>query len=354
MTATLAGHVIERGIFIMKGVCLQDIGKVSMVDIEKPNRRKGEAIIKILSASICGSDIKAFKGHGTKINYPLILGHEAMGEIVEIDADNPKGFRVGDHVIVDPYLYCGKCYACSLGRTNCCEQLKCLGVHVDGCMSEYFTHPDHLLIKVPKGIPTELAPLAEPLTIALHALHRTSAKAGEKIVIMGAGAIGLLIAMAALHYGAEPILVDIVGERLAMAQTLGVRQEVNSRQEDVLSSVQRITNGRMAEVVVEVTGVEPCIHDTVSLASYCGRIALTGWPDKEVPLETFSITKKELQVYGCRNSKNEFEEALSLISTGAVNVRAIVSEVVPFDGLADAIQRLAANPGQYIKIVGIA
>lgn len=336
----------------MQSVCLQGVGKVAMVDRPDPVRGPGQALLAIKAASICGSDVKAYKGHGTPVPYPIVLGHEAVGEILEIDPGNPGGFKVGDIVAVDPYLYCGECYACSLGRTNCCESLHCLGVHTDGCMSELFAHPDHMLHSVPAGMPLELAALAEPLTIALHALHRTQVKAGEHMAIFGAGAIGLMAALGALHYGAEPIVIDVLDKRLKFAKTLGIKHALNSRTADLIAEVKEITSGRMAEVVMEATGVESCVHDTVALASYCGRVALTGWPNGEVPFDTFSVTRKELQILGARNSKNEFAEALALIAGKKVDVGALLTEVVPFSGLADAVTRLAENPSDYLKIVG--
>lgn len=337
----------------MKSVCLYEAGKTGIREGEKPVWRPGTALLKLTSVSICGSDIKAFKGHGTKVVYPLVLGHEALAEIQEIDRDNPQGLQPGDRVLIDPYVFCKACYSCAMGRTNCCEHLKVLGVHTDGCMCEYLVHPFDLLYKAPEKIPAELAPLAEPLTIALHALHRTGVKAGEHVAIFGAGAIGLLAAMSVLYYGGEPILLDIVQERLDYAGTLGVKYTINTQTEDFVKQIDVFTGGRMAEVVIEASGAAECVRSTIRAAAYCGRIGLTGWPDGEVSMDTFSVTRKELEIYGCRNSKNEFAEAIEMISTGAIDIRAILSEVVPFEELPQAIERLASNPEKYIKIVGV-
>ena len=118
----------------MKAIKYEKPWDVACVEMDKPVRKKGEALIKIMTAGICGSDIGAFRGTNGLVSYPRVIGHELAGIIEEIDEDNPKGFKVGDHVIVDPYLYCGHCYPCSIGRTNCCTDLHVLGVHVDGGM----------------------------------------------------------------------------------------------------------------------------------------------------------------------------------------------------------------------------
>lgn len=143
----------------MKCSYLESPGKIATMEIETPVRKEQEALIKVLSVGICGSDIGAFKGVNPLVSYPRIIGHEIAGVVVEI-GENKKNIKPGDWVIVDPYIYCGKCYPCSLGRTNCCEDLKVIGVHIDGGMAELFTHPADMLHKVPKNIPVEQIPAA--------------------------------------------------------------------------------------------------------------------------------------------------------------------------------------------------
>lgn len=219
----------------MKAIKFAEPWKVACVDQEMPTPKEGEALIKIHCAAVCGSDIGAFRGTNGLVSYPRVIGHELSGEIVSIPDDparNPKGLKVGDRVAVDPYIYCGHCYACSIGRTNCCTSLKVLGVHVDGGMCEYFCHPANLLVKLPEGMSYEMGSLAEPLTIALHGIHRGSLKAGEYVAILGAGPIGLYAGMAAEAYGAHAIIIDIVQERLDFAKKMGVEHTINSKEVD--------------------------------------------------------------------------------------------------------------------------
>ena len=156
------------------------------------------------------------------MSFPRIIGHEIVGEALSIPEDNTRGIKAGDRVIVDPYLYCGICYPCSIGRTNCCTDLKVLGVHVEGGMAEYMTHPADMLWKLPYDMPWDIAPMAEPLTIALHGIRRGELAAGEHVAIIGAGLIGLLASMAALAYGAEPIVIDVVDERKILTKVEGM------------------------------------------------------------------------------------------------------------------------------------
>lgn len=334
----------------MKAVYIEKPWSVEEKEIEKPRAKENEALLKIYAAGICGSDIGAFRGTNGLVSYPRVIGHELAGEILSIPEDNPKGLKVGDHVVVDPYLYCGHCYPCSIGRTNCCTDLKVLGVHIDGGMSEYFAHPANMLIKVPEDMPWDIIPMAEPLTIALHGLHRLQLKAGEHIAINGAGTIGLMAALTAIHYGAEPILIDLVEERLAFAKELGVKYVINLKTDDLLERIAEYTNGRMAECVMEASGANAAIRSTLDMVSHAGRIIFTGWPKKETLLPTDLITKKEIDIRGARTSAGEFEEAVDLIYYNKVPIRALLTKVVSVDEAPETLRDIEKNPGNYLKV----
>lgn len=334
----------------MRAVKLETPKDVKMVEIDEPTVREGDALIKIKSAGICGSDIGAYRGTNPLVTYPRILGHELAGEILSIPKDNKKGLKVGDHVIVDPYLYCGECYPCSIGRTNCCTDLRVLGVHTEGGMSDYLTHPADMLWKLPDDMPWDIAPLAEPLTIALHGIHRGGLKAGEHVAIIGAGSIGILAAMSALAYGAEPILIDIVDERLAFAKIVGVKHTINSAKDDLVSKISEYTQGRMAEQVMECSGANAAIASCLDIVSNAGRITLTGWPKSATPLQTDVITKKEVDIRGARTSANEFEEAVDLIYRNKVDARKILTKVITLEETPAIIRDLDENPGDYMKV----
>ena len=334
----------------VKAIKFEEPWKVQCIDIEKPEPIEGQALIKVRAAGICGSDIGAFRGTNPLVSFPRIIGHEIVGEVLSIPEDNARGIKAGDRVIVDPYLYCGTCYPCSVGRTNCCTDLKVLGVHVESGMAEYMTHPADMLWKLPDDMPWDIAPMAEPLTIALHGIHRGELAAGEHVAIIGAGPIGLLAAMAALAYGAEPIVIDVVDERLEFARELGVRYTINSAAQDVVQKVSEYTKGRMAELVMECSGANAAVRSTLDIVSNAGRITLTGWPKKETPLPTDAITRKEVDIRGARTSANEFEEAIDLIYTGKVDVRKILTKVVGMDETPGTIIDIEKNPGNYMKV----
>lgn len=333
----------------MKGIHFLEPSYVEIIELNRPVPKENEALIKIKAAGICGSDISAYRGTNPLVSYPRMIGHELAGEVISIP-DNAKGIKPGDKVVIDPYLYCGHCYPCSLKRTNCCENLQVLGVHTEGGMVEYFCHPADMLVKIPNDMPWEIASMAEPLTIALHGLHRAKLQEGEHVTIIGAGAIGILAALAAIHYGAIPIVIDIVQERLNMAKEMGVVHVINSSTEDAEKMISVITNRRKSEVVLEASGSNAAVRMTLDLVSHAGRIVLTGWPKKETSLPTDLITKKEVDILGSRTSAGEFEEAIHLIYRGKVDVRKLLTKVISIDEAADTIIDIEKNPDQYLKV----
>ncbi len=336
----------------MKAIKIEKPWKVECVEIKKPQVQKGMALIKIKTAGICGSDIGAFRGTNGLVSYPRVIGHELAGIIEAIDEDNnPKGLKVGDRVIVDPYIYCGHCYPCKIGRTNCCTDLHVLGVHVDGGMAEYFNHPADMLVKMPDDMDWTRAAMAEPLTISLHGIHRGGLIAGEFCAIYGAGPIGLLAGMAAEAYGAHAILIDLVQERLDFGKELGIEYIINSDEEDVVARIAEITGGNMAHQVMECTGANVCIRQTLDVVSNAGRITFTGWPKQETSIPTDLITKKEVDIRGARTSAGEFEEAIDLIMSGKVDIEKILTKTVSMEEAPATIVDIEKNPGDYMKVV---
>ena len=333
----------------MKTVLLKQPGEILISDIEPVKRLDGEVLIKVRSAGICGSDIGAYKGVNPLVSYPRTIGHEIAGEVVEVGVDD-KEFKVGDRVILEPYVYCGRCYPCSIGHTNCCENLTVRGVHIEGGMADYVSHPARLLHKVPDGIPWHLVPMAEPLVIAMHAVQQAEVKAGEHMAVTGAGQIGLLAAQYALTLGAVPIVVDPVEERLALARTLGVTHTLNPMSGDINDAIRSITGGRMAEAVIECSGAAPAIRAAVDYVSYAGRIALVGWPKSDIAMPTALFIKKELTIRGSRNSVGQFPESLRLIADGRINVEALVTKTVSMEETPATVVDIAEHPDKYLKV----
>lgn len=334
----------------IKSIVLSEPENIFIKKIPYPLKPQNHVLIKVESVGICGSDIGAYRGTNPLVTYPRIIGHEIVGTIIEAGDGLPENIKVGDRVIVDPYIYCGTCYPCSIGRTNCCESLKVIGVHIDGGMQEVCSHPAKLVHEIPHNFPVEQAPLIEPLTIALHALHRAKLIPGEHVVIIGAGAIGLMAALVAMQYEAIPILVDIIDSRLQHALVCGVPWVLNPEKDNVKDEISRITRGRMAEVVVEASGANQSIQASLDYASFSGRVSLTGWPKEATQLKTNIITFKELDIRGARTSAGEFQEAIELLATKKIDSTVIVSKIITLEEIPSMVKELSQHPDKYLKI----
>jgi L-gulonate 5-dehydrogenase len=337
----------------MKAVYLKKPKDISIKEVEYPHRKPNEVLIKVKAVGICGSDEGAYKGINPLVTYPRILGHEIVGELFEIPSEE-KDLKVGDRVVVEPYIYCGHCYPCSINRTNCCENMKVLGVHVDGGFTEFLAHDKKLVHKIPENIPWEQAPMIEPLVIALHSVNRSRLKDSEHVIISGAGPIGILIAQAAIIKGAIPILIDLVQERLDLAKHLGIPHTFNLKEGDPLVFIQKITNRRMAEVVIEASGASKAIRNAIDYVSYAGRIVFVGWPKEEISMPTALFSKKELDIYGSRNGvSSDFYEAIEIISKNRINVKDLITKVVSIDQLPEAMIEKSAHPDRFMKITSV-
>lgn len=333
-------------------IVIEKPGTIVRRDIGVRELSAGHARVAVKAVGICGSDISYFKGTApTKIPYPLVIGHEVSGEITELHGGGGQ-LAVGDHVVVSPYTPCGRCYPCSIGRSGCCTEMRVLGTHLDGCAMEWCDLPVERLVKAPSDMPWEKAAMAEPFAIALHGMSRSRLAAGEHVVIIGAGAIGCLTALAALSVGAVPIMLDIADAKLEAAKSFGAPFAIDPRTEDAPARIREITGGRMAEVVMEISGANAAVLGSFDYVAHAGRIVLTGWAKSPLEIDTRVITRKEIDVLGQRNTdRTEIAAALKAIHDGTVDVMQLVTRTIPFEGAERYVEHMAAHPEENVKVV---
>jgi L-gulonate 5-dehydrogenase len=335
-------------------IVIERPGTIVQKDIGIRELRPGFARVGVKAIGICGSDISYFKGAAqTKIPYPLVIGHEVSGEIVELRGE-AGGFAVGDHVVVSPYTPCGRCYPCSIGRSGCCVDMRVLGTHLDGCAMEWYDLPVGCLVKAPRDVAWTGAALAEPLAIALHGMSRSRIAAGEHVVIIGAGAIGCITAIVALSAGAVPIMLDIADAKLEFAKAFGARFTINPQTQDARERIREITGGRMAEVVMEISGSNAAVLAGFDYVAHAGRLVLTGWAKSPLEIDTRVITRKEIDVLGQRNTdRAEIAKALQIIHEGRIDVLRLVTRTSPFERADRYVEHMAGHPEENVKVVTV-
>src|SRR3954447_2222946 len=270
----------------MHKVVLEKPGVVQIADATLAAIAPGQAVVRLRSAGICGSDLSAYRGTSPMVTYPRVLGHELLVDVLEC-ADRPE--LVGGRAVVEPMVRCGHCRACRAGRYNCCTELRVMGVHVDGGLQEETTIASRQLFAVPDTMPDDVAVLAEPTTVAYHAVQRSGIEAGQIAVVFGAGAIGLLIAQILIRArGCRALVVDVDAERLRIAQALGATP-LQGDEASLVAAVAEATGGELADVVFEATGNAACTLMTTALVAQAGRIVLIGWNKGPVTLDTVTL-----------------------------------------------------------------
>jgi len=334
----------------MKALVLIERNKIEIEDLPY-QERKNAVLIKVIAMGICGSDISAYRGANPLVKYPLVLGHEIAGEVIRVPEDE-KEIKPGDRVVLEPYKYCGNCYPCKIGRNNCCENLIVIGVHEDGGMAEYYYHDPQLVHRVSPSLTWSQMVMIEPLTVALQAVKRAEISQGERVVILGAGTIGLLVSMLVNYLDAIPILIDPLDKRLSVAKELGVPYVINPHMEDGVRRVEEITLGRKAEVVIEASGAGEAVRETINYVSFAGRISLIGYPKGEILYPTYLITKKELDLKGSRNSIKAFPEAIKLLENGKINIDPLITDIIDFNDMPEYIKEVSENPDEHLKVIG--
>ena len=334
----------------MKTVFIDEPFKIEVRDTEKPVPKEGEALLKVLYCGVCGADVASFTGNQPFTTYPRIPGHEFSAEIVSIP-DNDKGLKPGDVVTCNPYFNCGECYSCKRGFVNCCTDNQTMGVQRDGSFREYIVMPVERIYPG-KGLSAKELALVEPFTIGWHALHRAKINEGDKVLVVGAGPIGLFATISAVAQGAEVYVADVLDGRLEKAVSFGAKGTINSAKTNIVEESMKITGGNGFDVCVEACGSSVTFLNCIDCAAFAADIILIGNGKKETTFLHSILLKKELNVYGSRNSlKKDFEEAIEAIASGKVNVMDMVSAVYPIDDVADAFDALTHNDGSLSKVL---
>ncbi len=297
----------------MKYIVCEKPGEFILKEKEAPIRKEGEALLKINKVGICGTDLHAYGGNQAFFTYPRILGHELASEVLEIDA-NEKGIKAGDKVVVMPYVSCGECIACKNEKTNCCTNIRVLGVHADGGMQEQISVPANILLPANNLSDNEMA-IVEPLAIGAHAVRRAGIKAGETVAVVGCGPIGIGIMKLAQIAGAKVIAIDMNEQRLAYAkEKIGVDYIVKAG-ETAVKVISEITNGDLCTAVFDASGNKFALETCPSYMSHGGRFVLVGLSKGDLTYNHPAVHAKEMTLMCSRNATTEdFEHVISVLN----------------------------------------
>jgi L-gulonate 5-dehydrogenase len=326
-------------------------GVLKIADRDVPKVTKpDDVLIKVKRVGICGSDIHIFHGRNPFAVYPRVWGHEFVGEVAETGSA-VTAVKKGAHVVVEPIIYCGKCYACRQGRGNVCETLKVMGVHIDGGCQEYIVVPAANVHTLPDSLSWDEAVLIEPFTIGAQACYRGNVQKGDFVLVMGAGTIGLTVLQMAKIAGATVIISDLVPEKLAYAKSRGADYTVNAKEENVIEKVREITGGMGANVTVDAVCIKKSFEEAVEVTSAAGRVVELSFNEIPSEIAPVNIVKKELTICGSRLQTKRFPVVIDHIKQGKLPLAGFISKIYPIAEMVEAFDYVDKNNASVRKVL---
>ena len=338
-----------------RGAKLTAIKKIEMMDIPMPSCGEDDVLIKVGHIGICGSDVHFFEDGcigARKVKFPMILGHECAGEIVETGR-SVKNLKTGDLVAIEPGVPCGTCEFCKGGRYNLCPDMYFYSCPpLDGLMAKYVSFPSHLCFKLPQGVSTLEGALLEPFSVGLHSALLGNVQFGKTVIILGSGCIGLMTLLACKMLGASRVIIsDLFANRLDNALALGADEIVDASKTDPVQKILELTNGEGADVVFEAAGNPKTAFQTSFVVRNGGCIVLTGNIVGDVPFNFRNMTMKEAELKTVWRYRNTYPRAIEAISRGIIDLKRLRVDLFDFEETQKGFDRAMNEKQSVVKAV---
>jgi (R,R)-butanediol dehydrogenase/meso-butanediol dehydrogenase/diacetyl reductase len=311
---------------------------------------RGEVEIDVAFVGICGTDLHIKHGAmDRRVTLPAVIGHEMSGTVAAV-GDGVCDFAAGDAVTVMPLDWCGGCPACMAGNGHVCQNLVFVGIDAAGAMQQSWTVAERLLVALPPELGLREGALSEPVAVAVHDVRRGAVRGGDRVVVVGGGPIGLLIACVANAAGADVLLSEPNPFRRAVATELGFRV-IDPAQDDLPAIVEAWTAGAGADVAFEVSGVPAGLAAATHALRVRGRLVVVAIHNQPPPVDLFRVFWRELELVGARvYERQDFERAVDLLAAGVIPAERLISAVEPLERVADAFETLEAG-GDVVKVM---
>ena len=340
----------------MNVMVLEQYNHLALTRMPIPTPGPNDLLVRVRACGICGSDVHGIDGSTGRRIPPIVMGHEASGEVTAVGAD-VKNFKPGDRVTFDSTIYCGRCYFCLRGEENLCDNREVLGVSPGeyrrhGAFAEYVTVPAHISYHLPDSFPYEHAALIEAVSVAVHAVSITPVKLGDTAIVVGSGMIGLLVVQALRNAGCPRVIaVDLDDAKLKVAQQLGATDAVNPKSGDAVEAIKALTNGRGADVALECVGATAPIRTAIQSVKKGGAVTLVGnfSPTVEIPLQ--AVVSRQIRLQGSCASNGEYPICIDLMSRGLIKVEPLISAVAPLSEGPSWFDRLYKQEPNLMKVI---
>jgi len=327
-------------------------GKIEFTEVPPPDVGVQEVLLRIRRIGICGSDIHVYHGKHPYTSYPVVQGHEFSAEVVGLGRD-VRGFTVGDLVTAPPQIVCGKCLPCREGRYHICESLKVMGFQAPGVAQELVAFPEAVPLKLPAGFTPEAGALVEPLAVAVHAVGRAGDVAGHKVLVLGAGPIGNLVAQVARWRGASEVLIaDLSDRRLEIASQCRLTSTFNSRRGSLGEHVNKVFGPDRADVAFECVGAEETANHAIQCVRKGGTIVITGVFGDRPQVDLGLVQDRELDVRGTlMYVRQDYEEAIRCLSERGIEIQPFLTKSFPFRQYPEAYAFIENNREKVMKVM---
>lgn len=338
----------------MKALQLESPGSWRTIDVPQPPAPgEGEALVRVHRVGICGTDFGGYLGKMPFFSYPRIPGHELGVEVLQVGR-GVLNVKPGDRCAVEPYLNCQQCYSCRRGFTNCCEHHKTLGVMCDGGLTEEIVLPARKLHPASRLTPDQCA-LVETLAIGCHAVNRGAPRAGENVLVIGAGPIGLSVIEFARLSGARTVVMDVAESRLDFVrEKLGVPDTILAQgEESDVRQLAEITNDQLADVVIDATGSSLSMARAMEFASFAGRVVYVGITQQKLEFPHAPVMhRRELTLLASRNAlSTDFTRIIGLIEDGKIDTRPWITHHAAFEEVPSVFPQWLMPESGVIKAV---
>ncbi len=340
----------------MKALVLKEYRQFAVEEFPKPVLQASEVLVRVRACGICGSDVHGMDGSSGRRIPPLVMGHEAAGEIAELGAGVTR-WKTGDRVTLDSTISCGDCWFCRRGETNLCERREVLGVSCGdyrrhGAFAEFVSVPERILHRLPDPVSFEQGAMVEAVSVAVHAVKRTPLSPDTTVAVVGAGMIGSLVIQTLRAAGCHSIIaIDLADDRLKLAGQLGATHVLKADRPGLLEKIRALTAGRGADAALEVVGLTATVNTAIDCVRKGGSVTLVGnvTPRVELPLQT--VVTREITLIGTCASAGEYPESLRLIADGKINVTEFISATASLAEGANWFERLYAGEKGLMKVL---
>lgn len=327
-------------------------GQITFREIPVPQPQDDQILVRIQMIGVCGSDIHVYHGEHPFTSYPVTQGHEVSGDIVAL-GKNVQGFEVGQKVTIEPQVFCGHCHPCTHGKYNLCEELKVMGFQTTGTASTYFAVDSSKVTPIPQAMSFEEGAMIEPLAVAVHAVRRYGDVTGQKVVVLGAGPIGNLVAQVAKAMGAETVMVtDVSDYRLELAKKCGADVVVNTREQEFGAAMVEYLGPDKADVIYDCAGNNVTMNQAIRCARKGSTIILVAVFAGMATVDLAVLNDHELDLNTTMMYRHEdYVLAIQLVNEGKIRLQPLMSKVFPFGEYKQAYEYIDNNREFTMKVL---